>query len=141
MKLEFLALKWGVTQKFREYLLGYRFIVYTDNNPLSHLKTADRGTAEHSWTAELAAFEFEVMYHSVTGMQTRCRSSLRLFVTSALTLPGTLVPANIYRGTPVNSLVAAEQSLVTPLPFHVAADLLSMQEDEPLLKEVPVFWH
>ena len=33
MKLEMLALKWAVTDNFREYLLGSKFVVYTDNNP------------------------------------------------------------------------------------------------------------
>ena len=37
MKLEFLGLKWAVTERFREYLLGAKFIFYTDNSPLSHL--------------------------------------------------------------------------------------------------------
>jgi len=30
MKLEMLALKWAVTEKFRDYLLGETFVVYTD---------------------------------------------------------------------------------------------------------------
>ena len=32
-KLEFLALKWAVTEQFHEYLYGGNFDVYTDNNP------------------------------------------------------------------------------------------------------------
>ena len=32
MKLELLALKWAVTEKFRPYLMGSHFTVYTDNN-------------------------------------------------------------------------------------------------------------
>ena len=32
-KLELLALKGAVTEKFRDYLLGLKFTVYTDNNP------------------------------------------------------------------------------------------------------------
>ena len=40
-KLEFLALKWSVTEHFHEYLYGRKFDVYTDNNPLTYvLKTA-----------------------------------------------------------------------------------------------------
>ena len=31
-KLELLGLKWAVTSKFREYLLGVKFVVFTDNN-------------------------------------------------------------------------------------------------------------
>ena len=37
-KLEFLALKWAVTDKFKEYLYGGNwFEVYTDNNPLTYI--------------------------------------------------------------------------------------------------------
>ena len=36
-KLEFLALKWAVTDPFHEYLYGGKFDVYTDNNPLTYL--------------------------------------------------------------------------------------------------------
>lgn len=36
MKLEFLALKWAMAEKFREYLLGCKVIVWTDNNPWSN---------------------------------------------------------------------------------------------------------
>ena len=43
MKLEFLALKWAVAEKFRDYLIGTKFTVYTDNNPLSYLQTAKLG--------------------------------------------------------------------------------------------------
>ncbi|KAI5086051.1 hypothetical protein C0J45_23499, partial [Silurus meridionalis] len=62
MKLEFLALKWALTEKFREYLLGQRCVVYTDNNPLSHLTTAGLGAAEQRWAAQLAAFDFGIRY-------------------------------------------------------------------------------
>lgn len=43
MKLEFLALKWAMTEMFQEYLLGHRYVVYTDNNPLSHLSSVKLG--------------------------------------------------------------------------------------------------
>lgn len=36
-KLEFLALKWAVTDKFHEYLYGQKCEVYTDNNPLTYV--------------------------------------------------------------------------------------------------------
>ena len=38
-KLEFLALKWSVTERFHEYLYGRHFEVYTDNNPLTYILT------------------------------------------------------------------------------------------------------
>ena len=36
-KLEFLALKWAVTEKFHDYLYGNEFTVMTDNNPLTYV--------------------------------------------------------------------------------------------------------
>ncbi|XP_043999798.1 uncharacterized protein LOC122846747 [Gambusia affinis] len=64
MKLEFLALKWAMTEKFREYLLGQKCIVYTDNNPLRHLSSAKLGATEQRWAAQLASFDFDIKYRS-----------------------------------------------------------------------------
>ena len=36
-KLEFLALKWSITERYHEYLYGGHFEVYTDNNPLTYM--------------------------------------------------------------------------------------------------------
>ena len=36
-KLEFLVLKWAVTEHFKEYLLYQPFLVKTDNNPLMYI--------------------------------------------------------------------------------------------------------
>ena len=38
-KLEFLALKWAITEHFKEYLLYQPFLVKTDNNPLTYITT------------------------------------------------------------------------------------------------------
>ena len=38
-KLEFLCLKWAITDQFREYLYGNTFDVYKDNNPLTYVLT------------------------------------------------------------------------------------------------------
>ncbi|KAL1249496.1 hypothetical protein QQF64_020501 [Cirrhinus molitorella] len=62
MKLELVALKWAMAEKFREYLLGQKCIVFTDNNPLSHLTSAKLGAAEQCWAAQLASFDFELRY-------------------------------------------------------------------------------
>lgn len=64
MRLEFLALKWAMTEKFRDYLLGQKCVVWTDNNPLSHLNTAKLGATEQRWAAQLAAFDFTIRYRS-----------------------------------------------------------------------------
>ncbi|KAL6484142.1 hypothetical protein MHYP_G00061870 [Metynnis hypsauchen] len=62
MKLGLLALKWAVMEKFREYLLGNKFIVYTDNNPLSYLQSAELGAVEQQWASQLALFDFQLKY-------------------------------------------------------------------------------
>ncbi len=41
-KMEFLALKWDICEKFRDYLYGAQFQVHTDNNPLTYILTSAR---------------------------------------------------------------------------------------------------
>ncbi|KAL7844546.1 hypothetical protein SRHO_G00230850 [Serrasalmus rhombeus] len=60
MKLELLPLKRAVTEKFREYLLGTRFTVYTNHNPLSYLQSAKLGAVEQCWASQLALFNYEI---------------------------------------------------------------------------------
>lgn len=62
MKLELLALKWAVSEKFRGYLLGSRITVLTDNNPSCHLNTAKLGAIEQRCVAQLAVFDFDEQY-------------------------------------------------------------------------------
>ena len=38
-KLEFLTLKWSMTEHFKEYLAYAPFVVWTDNNPLTYVLT------------------------------------------------------------------------------------------------------
>lgn len=63
-KLEFLALKWAITEKFRDYLYYAPFFtVYSDNNPLTYvLSTARLNATGCRWVAELADFHFTIKY-------------------------------------------------------------------------------
>lgn len=62
-KLELLALKWAVTDKFADYLHGTRFEVLTDNNPLTYLFKSKRLTAlEQRWANALASYNFEIKF-------------------------------------------------------------------------------
>ena len=64
-KLEFLALKWAVTDKFFDYLYGAQFTIVTDNNPLTYvLTTAKLDAAGHRWLAALSTFDFHVQYRA-----------------------------------------------------------------------------
>ena len=64
-KLEFLALKWSVTERFHEYLYGGEFKVYMDNNPLTYiLTTAKLDVTGQRWVASLANYNFMIFYRS-----------------------------------------------------------------------------
>ena len=64
-KREFVALKWAISDKFRDYLYGAKFIVCTDNNPLTYiLTTAKLDATGHRWVAELAQFDFCIKYRA-----------------------------------------------------------------------------
>ena len=58
-KLEFLALKRAITDRFHEYLYGGQFDVYTDNNPLTYILTSAKLDATgQRWVASLANYDF-----------------------------------------------------------------------------------
>ena len=67
-KKEFLALKWAVTEQFKEYLYPYgkfqnEFVVHTDNNPLTYvLSSARLDATSHRWVACLANYNFSLKY-------------------------------------------------------------------------------
>ena len=62
-KLEFLCLKWAVTEKFNDYLYGNKFTVLTDNNPLTYVLTSAKLDATgHRWMAALASYDFDIKY-------------------------------------------------------------------------------
>ena len=63
-KLEFSALKWAVTEQFRDDLFyAPKFTVYTDNKPLTFvMSTAKLNATGHRWVASLADFNFCIKY-------------------------------------------------------------------------------
>ena len=61
-KLELLVLKWAMTQKFRDYLLGSRYTAYTDNNPLAYIKNSKLEAAQIRWLSKLELLDFDIKY-------------------------------------------------------------------------------
>ena len=63
-KLEFLALKWSITERFQDYLYyAPSFTVYSDCNPLFYIMTSAKLYATTvRWVGELANYNFSVKY-------------------------------------------------------------------------------
>ena len=62
-KLEFLCLKWAITEQFHEYLYDNTFHVYTDNNPLTYvLTTAKLNAKGYRWITGLANYNCHSHY-------------------------------------------------------------------------------
>ena len=75
-KLELLALKWVVMEKFHDYLLGPKFYVYMDiyNSPLAYVRESKLGASQIWWLSELALFDFTIHYR--TGRSNRAADAL-----------------------------------------------------------------
>ena len=62
-KLEFLTLKWSVTEHFKEYLAYASFTVCMDNNPLIYvLTTPNLDATGHRWVGALTSYKFTLEY-------------------------------------------------------------------------------
>ena len=62
-KLEFLALKWAVTEQFHEYLEYQPFTICMDNNPLTYILTMlNLDVLGHHWVAALASYNMKLEY-------------------------------------------------------------------------------
>ena len=85
-KLEFLALKWAVSEKFHDYLYGSEFTVITDNNPLTYVTTTAKLDATgHRWLASLANYNFQIKYRP--GKQNADADGLSRIKTETLEKP------------------------------------------------------
>ena len=68
LKLEFLALKWAVTDQFKEYLWYKPFTVQMDNNPLTYVMTTPNLDAiGHRWVAARARYGMTIEYLKGAG--------------------------------------------------------------------------
>jgi transposase InsO family protein len=143
-KLEFLALKWAVTQKFRDYLYGHKFVVMTDNNPLSYVLTSAKLDATgHRWLAELGCFDFSVVYRSgkengdadaLSRRPQDVQSDVIRAVCNAATVqePGDVAI--------VNDIVCEEIQLVTDVEEDgIDNNWEKLQRDDPILRRVVEF--
>ena len=60
--MEFLALKWAITDKFLDYVYAAEIKVFMDNNPLTYvLTTAKLDATGHRWVAALSNYTFRII--------------------------------------------------------------------------------
>ena len=145
-KLEMLALKWAVTEKFRGYLLGAQFVVYTDNNPVAHFKSSKLGALEQRWAAQLAQFDFEVHYRP--GRINRADALSRLPSHTVFKQEGSPIPPEVALGQEVwcqsTDATKAPQEAVPEgtqvLPTLLTCDLARLQREDPELGPVLKQW-
>lgn len=141
MKLEFVALKWAMTEKFREYLLGQKCVVFTDNNPLSHLSTAKLGATEQRWAAQLAAFDYQIKYRSGKSNQNADSLSRQYLVAGSdlAAVPGTVLPLSLQEAAGDSGSIPATQSSISVLPNHSLSDLQALQRADTDIRDVFAF--
>ena len=63
-KIELLALKWAMCEKFKDYLIGSKVLVFTDNSPLVHVEKSKLGAAQIRWISEMALFDYKIRYRT-----------------------------------------------------------------------------
>ena len=112
-------MKWAITDKFRHYLLGGKFKVITDNNPLTYFRSAKLGALEQRWASQLAQFDFDIQYR-----------------------PGKINPADALSRMPIKP---SPEPLLTVVPPEVATvnDLQYEQlavDPTPLLVSLATPW-
>jgi hypothetical protein len=139
MKLELLALKWAFADKFRHYLLGSTFTVFTDNNPLTYLKTAKLGAVELRWAAQLADFEFDIVHRtgkSNANADVLSRRGTIGDVREQFRVPDSMaIPSEIRESYTV--LVSTESANLEEEPTASSLTLLSYTSDEQSTTDSP----
>ena len=147
-KLEFLALKWAVTEKFHDYLYGHEFLARTDNNPLTYvLSTAKLDATGHRWVAALANYKFTIEYRAGRNNQdadalSRINWPSDTYTPETMTRPmiSAIIEASQQEEGLVESFCLSEQTVgQTPgLALHTftANKWVELQSQDPGLYEV-----
>jgi transposase InsO family protein len=152
-KLEFLALKWAVCERFRDYLYyAPEFSVYSDNNPLQYIfTTAKLDSTRLRWVSELADFNFKVFYKPGRNNQAAdglsrmpldiekemkdCTSVLtsEMIDTTVKAVTGTVNPSMDFL---IQEAVRVEQLSVNVIEPVDLKDLLHEQKTDPAISQV-----
>lgn len=147
-KREFLALKWAICDKFKDYLYGQQFTVFTDNNPVTYvLTTAKLDATGHRWLAALAAFNFDIKYRpgrsnadadalsrlpmSIETVQAICNSATSSYVES-LTLSSDVILNDIDpRGMSTGNIIDWEKAQSLDPDIHHVIEYVRNEQKPP----------
>lgn len=132
-KLEFLALKWAITEKYSDYLMGQTFAIYTDNKPLTYiLISAKLDATSHQWIAVLSAYHFTITYKL---------GKTNAYADGLSRLPGTLdvdsvkAICDLDQGHPLIETLPVQslQQIQTEYDPLSRADVRKLQHQDPLI--------
>ena len=139
-KLEYLALKWAITEKFSDYL-GYanHFTAYTDNNPLLYIMETSKMNANgQRWVSALSEFNFTIKYRSgIENKDADCLSRMPLDIENYIPLYENEVSPDAFRAIMMGIKVQADNEEIWKSPVMVGkvenqcdAEVLSMSCEE-----------
>ena len=164
-KLELLALKWAMTEKFRDFLLGTKVTVYTDNNPVSHLQTSSKVSAtELHWITDLAQFDYTIKYRSGksnTNADSLSRKEehgaepaharVEQMTVTELAEVSSPVPSSLREKIDITSSgewlaevrvrsIQTETTAVSTLPSYSNEDLIKLQKSDDVIAKLIKYW-
>jgi hypothetical protein len=150
-KLEFLALKWAITEQFYLYYAP-QFTVYTVNNPLTYVLTSAKLNATGlRWIGELADYNFNIRYRpGKANVDTDTLSRMSLDVdlymtpcteeTTQQVLQATISGVQIQEKAPWVSTVTDEPTVFIKETqgklCSKVADVSTAQQNDPVIQRV-----
>lgn len=119
-------------------------IIYTDNNPLSHLATAKLGATEQRWAAQLSLFDYVLRYRSGrsnTNADALSRQHLEGSSTGlAPAERGTLLPRSLQDAPASHPAVMASHTATLVFPSHTVPELCTLQVADPDIYAISSLW-
>lgn len=145
-KIELLAQKWAVVDKFVPYIQGRHCEVFTDHNPLVHLKSAKLGATETRWVAQLAAFDLDVKYrpgrsnrNALSRVVDMSDEEITAMV-NEVTGSTSLLPCDVLQDSILKHENGDGRPVFNVLPPYSYEELAKMQENVDVLGEVRRLW-
>lgn len=138
-KLEFKALHWAATVKFKDYLYGQKVTAVTDSNPLTYvLKSAKLDAHGQRWVNDLSQCDMEISYRpgksndNADGLSRIPRDDVRRILDKAATLAPLDSGPDDSTSESDNADVVVKVKAVNPRPSaHEMESKLQGKEEDP----------